>query len=75
MSSSHLFLGLPARLPVFAVELRPQFPLAAFFVHLSSLCEAILMANLHFNFLSVSIQHEILNVRIFSSDSLVLLLI
>ena len=43
MSSSHLFLGLPACLPVFAVELRPGFPLAAFFVYLSPLCEAILM--------------------------------
>ena len=66
MSSSHLFLGLPTLLPAFAVGLRPGFHLAAFFVHFSLPCEAVLMANLHFSFLWVSIQHEMLNVRIFS---------
>ena len=52
----------------------PGFHSAALLANLSSLCEAIFMACRHFNFLCFSIQFPTLNVRIFSSASLVLLL-
>ena len=74
MSSSHLCLGLPALLLVLVVGLSPGFRLAAFFVHLASECDAILIANLHFIFLWISIQHGMLATRILSSTSRVIVL-
>ena len=47
------------------MELRLGFHSAAFFVHLSSLCEAILMASGHFSCLRVAIQQLMLHVRVF----------
>ena len=73
-SSSQHCLGVPTRLLVLVVGLSPGFYLAAFFVHLASECDAILMANLHFILLWVSIQHGMLAARILSSASRVLLL-
>ena len=74
MSSSHLILGLPTLLFVRVVALSLGFNLVAFFVHLSSACDAILTVNFYFGFLCVSIQHGILAARSLSSASLVLLL-
>ena len=73
MSSSYLFFGLPTALHALAPMLRPGFHFAAFFVHLVSGCEAILIANIHFIFLCVSIQQGTLAALIFSSASFVLL--
>ena len=53
--------------------LRPGLHFAAFFDHLVSGCEAILIASLHFIFLCVVIQQGILAFLIFSSASLALL--
>ena len=50
MASSHLFFGLPTLLLAFAPMLSPGFQFAAFFVHLDSGSDAILIANLHFIF-------------------------
>ena len=44
-------------------------------VHLSSLRDTVLMACLHFSFLCVSTQFPVLNVCIFASTCVVLLLI
>ena len=52
MSSSHLFLGLPIALLVVYFELSSGFHSAAFINHLSLGDVAILIASLHFIFLS-----------------------
>ena len=49
--------------------------LVHFSFHLSSLRDAVLMACLHFSFLRVSTQFPVLNVCIFASTYVVLLLI
>ena len=63
MSSSHLFFGLPTALHALARMLNSI--LLFFFVHLVSRCEAVLIANLHFTFLCVSIQQGTLAAFIF----------
>ena len=73
ISSSHLFSGLPTVLHVLILALRPGLHSAAFFFHLVSGCEAILIASLHVILLCVSIQHGILAAFIRSSASAVLL--
>ena len=71
MSSSHLFLGLPIDLLVLYFELSSGFHSAAFINHLSLGDKAILIASLHFIFLShiPAFSH----FSIFSIASLVLL--
>ena len=54
--------------------MRLGFHCAEFFVHLASLCEAVLMTSRHFSFRCVPIQHGILNVHFFSSTPFWLLL-
>ena len=54
VSSSHLFVGLPALLRVLVVVIRPGFHSAALLVHLSSLCAASLVAERRLNFLGAS---------------------
>ena len=54
MSSSHLFVGLPAPLRVLVVVIRPGFNSAAHLVHLSSLCAASLVAERRLIFLGAS---------------------
>ena len=54
MSSSHLFVGLPAPLRVLVVVIRPGFHPAALLVHLSSLCAASLVAERRLIFLGAS---------------------
>ena len=53
MSSAHLFLGLPIALLVLYFELSSGFHSAAFINHLSLGDVAILIASLHFIFLSL----------------------
>ena len=50
---------------VLFVEMTLGFHCVAFFVHLSSLCEAFLMANRHVNFCCVSIHYVVLTVCMF----------
>ena len=72
-SSSHLFRSSDASGRL-VLETRLGFHCAALFVHLFPCGDALLMARRHFRFRCVPIQHRILNVRIFSHASLVLLL-
>ena len=73
ISSSHLFLGLPTGLFVLMSVVRLGFDSDAFLDHRSSGRGTILIANLHFIFLCVSIQHGIFAAFICSSASFVLL--
>ena len=73
ISSSHLYRGLPTGLLVLMQLSRPEFHSAIFFDHRSS-GRSVLIASLHFILGCVSIQQGILVFIIFSSASLVLLL-
>ena len=64
ISSLHFF-GLPTALRAFVPVLSAGFHLAASCVDLFSGSDAILIASLHFIFLCVSIQHEMLAEFIF----------
>ena len=59
ISSSHLCLSLTIGVHVWCLVLRSGFHSAAFFPHRSSGSDAILIANLHFILLCVSIQHGV----------------
>ena len=74
MSSSHLLSGLPTNLLVLILLSRPGCQLKILLVHLSFGRNAILLAIRHFILLCVSIQKGIFIFFIYSSASLVLLL-
>ena len=75
MSSSHLFAGRPSLLCALSDGIMLRFHADTILVHLSSLRDTVLMACLHFIFLSVSTQFPVLNVWIFASTYVVFFLI